>query len=85
MRDRTPQQRAAKLAEVACQVEVEALEAAATDDDPEPLRTLLQKALARYWDDEAAQAQIAKERRLQRTLRQLAERSEDEIDQWLAA
>lgn len=83
MRDRTPLQRAAKLAEVACQVEVEALEAAATDDDPEPLRTLLLEALSPYWDEDVHREQIAKEARSQLILRGLADRTADEIEQWL--
>ncbi len=85
MRDRTPLQRATRLAEVACQVEVEALEAAATNTDPEPLRTLLLDALTPYWDNDVHQEQIAKEKRNQRLLRGIAARSEDEIEAWLTA
>ncbi len=83
MRDRTPQQRAAKFAEVACQVEVEALEAAATDDDPEPLRTLLMAAIEPYWDPMVAEMQIARERGNQALLRRLARLSEDQIERML--
>lgn len=83
MRDRTPQQRAAKLAEVACQVEVEALEAAATDDDPEPLRSLLVDAISAFWDQDAADVQLRRERRNQTILRALAAKPVDELAGWL--
>lgn len=83
MRDRTQAQKVAKLAEVACQVEVEALEAAATADNPEPLRAHLLDALADYWDREVAQAQLVRERRNQRILRALAAAPEDDLAGWL--
>lgn len=83
MRDRTQEQRLVKFAEIACQVEVEALEANATDSDPEPLRTLLMDAIEPYWSEEAAAEQLAREERLQEILRELASREEDEVAEWL--
>lgn len=85
MRDRTQEEKIQKYADTACQVEVEALEANATLEDPEPLRTLLMEALAPFWDDDVAEEQKVKERRMQSILRRLADRSEDDIESWLDA
>jgi hypothetical protein len=83
MRDRDQKERLAKFAEIACQVEVEALEANATEDDPEPLRTLLMAAIAPYWNEGAAAEQIEKEEGVHRILTMLAEVDQDDLVEWL--
>lgn len=83
MQDREQSERMAKFAAVAYQCEVEALEATATDDDPEPLRTLLLAAINEHWDPDAAAVQQASEARIQAVHAALAERSLRDVEEWL--
>ncbi len=80
-----PKQIAAKLAGVSRQVEVEALEANATDDDPEPLRTLLMDAINQHWNEDVRSEQLSKEHHMQEVLKALSERTMDDIEDWLAS